>query len=92
MKFQLSVLHDNTMLFLFCDGELSAVVLMFYSWLNNRKPDATEVVKWSEAIAEVMRDAMIEDEPPSVRVGNFELFMKVSELHERSTGEASETT
>jgi hypothetical protein len=92
MTYYLTILHDTTMTFLFCDGELSAVVLMFYSWLNNRKPDATEVVKWSDAVAELMRDAMIEDEPPSVRVGNFELFLKVSELHEQPPREASETT
>ena len=78
MQFQLTVLHESTMAFFFSDSELSAVALMFYSWLNNRKPDATEFMKWSEAITELMRDAMTDDEPPSVTVGNFEIFMKVS--------------
>jgi hypothetical protein len=79
MTFYLTVLHDTNMTFCFFDRNLSAVAAMFYSWLNNkRKPDATELLQWSEAITELMRDAMIEDEPPSVRVGSFELFMKVS--------------
>ena len=78
MTFYLTILHDTTMTFCFFDRNLSAVALMFYSWLNNRTPEATEFIQWSEAINELMRDAMIEDEPPSVRVGNFELFMKVS--------------
>jgi len=65
---------------------------MFYSWLNNRKPDATEFIKWSDAVAELMRDAMIEDEPPSVRVGNFELFMKVSVCDAVTVRETSQAT
>lgn len=93
MTFYLTILHDTKMTFCFFDRNLSAVAAMFYSWLNNkRKPDATEFIQWSEAITELMRDAMIEDEPPSVRVGNFELFLKVSVGDAVTVGETSEAT
>jgi hypothetical protein len=77
MIFYLTVLDHRNTVFCFFDPDLSAVAAMFYSWLANQDLDAWDFVLYAEAITELMRVSLVDDEPPSVNVGRHELFLKV---------------